>query len=155
LLCSEHHKTEKSRMKRRSSKSCVRKKSKFLPDKDDFYISKFYDTGHCIKENHFNFANKDLRTNSFVIRKEHPVDKHFKISKRHSKSSYNSKDIVYFNNKILTLKNSVVFYLNHFYQKIEYYKFNTTIPKTLHSVRWISNNSSSHRTISVTFAWKR
>ena len=87
-----------------------------------------------MKENYYDFERKPKRNNCLEKKIDHSIDKCFKVTKQHSKTKYTSKDIVYFNNKVLKMENSVLFYLNHYYKKIQYYKFDIRIPKALHSV---------------------
>lgn len=56
-----------------------------------------------------------------------PFDKKFRISRKVDKNQFTKKDIIFYNNKELKMTNSIVFYLNHFYSKVPYIKFNTQI----------------------------
>jgi hypothetical protein len=66
-----------------------------------------------------------------------PFDKKFRICRKVDKNHFTKKDIIYYKNKELKLTNSVVFYLNNFYKKEAYIRFNTQIaskkPTTLAS----------------------
>ena len=103
----------------------------------------------CLTENYYDFKRM---FENFEFQDEKtldPFEQKFKVAKKNCKAKYTTKDIVYYNNKVVSMKNSVLFYLNHFYKKMDYYKFNISIPKTLHSVITKLINSLNLRIISV------
>lgn len=67
----------------------------------------------------------------------YPFDGLFKVTRRTEKNSYTKKDVVLYNNKEIAGTNSVMFYLNTYYQKEPFYHFITDInrikPVTLES----------------------
>ena len=97
----------------------------------------------CLKDEHFNF-NETKRKSTLLLAKTkfyHPIDKYFRVNKKHDKNSFTKKDMVYFNNKHLKMTNSLIFYFNHYYQKTPFFKFSTILKHTLpHSVRKINKN---------------
>ena len=52
-----------------------------------------------------------------------PMDKNFRISKKLDKNQFTNKDIIFYKNKELKMTNSIVFYLNHYYMKGDYFRF--------------------------------
>ena len=103
----------------------------------------------CLTENYYDFKRM---FENFEFQDEKtldPFEQKFKVAKKNCKAKYTTKDIVYYNNKVVSMKNSVLFYLNHFYKKMDYYKFNISIPKTLHSVITKLINSLNLRIINV------
>jgi hypothetical protein len=96
------------------------------PSADEFIISKFIDVQQCLKENYFNFDNKKITENLSPMNKTFiPMDKNFRISKKLDKNQFTNKDIIFYKNKELKMTNSIVFYLNHYYMKGEYFRFPT------------------------------
>lgn len=65
------------------------------------------------------------KTKNFI-----PFDKNFKICLKIDKNHFTKKDIIYYKNKEIKMTNSVVFYLNYFYKKEHYIRFNTKISDT-------------------------
>jgi hypothetical protein len=100
--------------------------------RDNFNVSKFMDVNNCIKEDYFNFENKEIKS-QMSLKLTTPLDKNFRIHKQSDKFKFSGKDIIYFKNKQLKMTNSVVFYLNHFYKKEPYFKFltYTSLPNTV------------------------
>jgi hypothetical protein len=94
--------------------------------KNDVIISKFIDVHQCLKENYFTFENKRKLSNVSV--KSHnvtPHDKKFKIHQKADPKHFTNRDIIYYNKKQITMTNSIVYYLNHFYMKGQYFEFPT------------------------------
>jgi hypothetical protein len=102
-------------------------KNLIKPSADEYIVSKFIDMQQCLRENYFNFENKkvadnkNLLGNSFI-----PMDKNFRISKKLDKNQFTNKDIIFYKNKEIKMTNSIVFYLNHYYMKGEYFRFPTS-----------------------------
>lgn len=112
----------------------MKKKKEINETNDEYSISKYMDIANCLKEDYFNF--KDLKSNSIVSLSTlyHPIDKYFRVNKKHDRNVFTKKDVVYFNNRFLKMSNSVLFYLNHYYQKSPYFKFNSNLQSIQHSV---------------------
>jgi len=104
-----------------------------------YNISKYMDIQQCLKENYFRnifnntnitvgkkdlgivpaFANRDSRY--------FPFDKYFRINKKLDKEKFTKKDIIYYNNVQIKMANSIVFYLNNFYKKKEFFVLDTKL----------------------------
>lgn len=104
-----------------------------------YNISKYMDIQQCLKENYFSnlfntanisagkkdigivpaFANRDSRY--------FPFDKYFRINKKTEKEKFTKKDIIYYNNTQIKMTNSIVFYLNNFFKKMEFFVFDTKL----------------------------
>jgi hypothetical protein len=108
--------------------------------KDNFNVCKYIDVNNCIKEDYFNFENNTSSSFKEIIpplvntpktqvsiKFSQPLDKNFRIHKQADKYRFSIKDIIYFKNKQLKMTNSIVFYLNHFYKKEQYFKFDNSI----------------------------
>jgi hypothetical protein len=96
------------------------------PSAEEFIISKFFDVQQCVKENYFGFENKKINEISNpMVQSFIPMDKNFRISKKLDKSQFTNKDIIFYKNKEIKMTNSIVFYLNHYYMKGEYFRFPT------------------------------
>jgi hypothetical protein len=95
-------------------------------NKNDVIVSKFIDVQQCLKENYFTFDNKRKLSN-ISIKSHHitPHDKKFKIHQKADPKHFTNRDIIYYNKKQITMTNSIVYYLNHFYLKGEYFEFPT------------------------------
>jgi len=137
--------------------------AKTMNNKENFNVSKYFDIQSCFKEDYFNnlLDNKKetaktrekstsihfSNINNPIINKAVPgdqedtsknyipFDKNFKICLKIDKNQFTKKDIIYYKNKEIKMTNSVVFYLNYFYKKEHYIRFNTKIsdmkPKTV------------------------
>lgn len=125
--------------------------SKQQNSKENYNVSKYLDLQNCYKDDYYNFKfennekrdkeNHKHRKESLIIYngndfdsgnnlKKHtyiPFDKHFRISKKNDKNQFTKKDIIYYKNKELKMTNSILFYLNNFYKKEPYIKFNNQI----------------------------
>ncbi len=112
----------------------VKKRKEINETADEYSISKYMDIAICLKEDFFNF--KEVKINSVITLStfHHPIDKYFRVNKKHDKNVFTKKDVVYFNNRYLKMSNSVLFYLNHYYQKTAYFKFNCNLKPIQHSV---------------------
>ncbi len=112
----------------------VKKRKEINEIADEYSISKYMDIANCLKEEYFNF--KEVKRNSIITLStfHHPIDKYFRVNKKHDKNVFTKKDVVYFNNRFLKMSNSVLFYLNHYYQKTPYFKFNSNLKPIQHSV---------------------
>lgn len=98
---------------------------------NEYSISKYLDLANCLKDDYFNFPEKK-KTNTITQTKfNHPIDKYFRVSKKYDKNVFSKKDVVYFNNKYLKMTNSLLFYLNHYFQKMHFFKFETVLKHTL------------------------
>jgi hypothetical protein len=71
------------------------------------------------------YLDYEEKTKNFI-----PFDKNFKICLKVDKNHFTKKDIIYYKNKEIKMTNSVVFYLNYFYKKEHYIRFNTKISDT-------------------------
>jgi hypothetical protein len=101
-------------------------KNLIKPSADEFIISKFIDVQQCLKENYYNFDNRKITENISPMTKTFiPMDKNFRISKKLDKNQFTNKDIIFYKNKEIKMTNSIVFYLNHYYMKGEYFRFPT------------------------------
>jgi hypothetical protein len=103
-----------------------------------YNISKYMDIQQCMKENYFTYLlnPKEInekrdpglvpaiapRENKYFIN-----DKFIKITKKADKEKFTKMDIIYFNNSILKITNSVVFYMNNIYKKQCFFKFDTKL----------------------------
>jgi hypothetical protein len=111
----------------RSSHPISEKEGKeFTKTKNDVIVSKFIDVQQCLKDNYFTFENK--RKLSKMSIKSHnitPHDRKFKIHQKADPKHYSIRDIIYYNKKQITMTNSIVYYLNHFYLQGQYFEFPT------------------------------
>lgn len=137
--------------------------AKTMNNKENFNVSKYFDIQSCFKEDYFNnlldnkketaktrekstsihFSNINNPIINKAVPGDHedtsknyiPFDKNFKICLKIDKNQFTKKDIIYYKNKEIKMTNSVVFYLNYFYKKEHYIRFNTKIsdmkPKTV------------------------
>ena len=55
----------------------------------------------------------------------YPLDKYFFIKLKADRNAFSQKDVVKFKNKEIIITNSILYYLNYFYHKQVYIKFNT------------------------------
>lgn len=104
-----------------------------------YNISKYMDIQHCLKDNYFanlfNSANLLTGKKDFEIvsafanneRRYFPFDKYFRINKKAEKDKFSRKDIIYYNNTQIKMTNSIVFYMNNFYKKKNFFIFDTKI----------------------------
>jgi hypothetical protein len=139
--------------------------AKTMNNKQNYNVSKYFDIQNCFKEDYFNgilesakkestgnlnkagsfnlsnnsnnnpISNKIYRDQQEKSKNFIPFDKNFKICLKFDKNQFTKKDIIYYKNKEIKMTNSVVFYLNYFYKKEHYIRFNTKIsdakPKTV------------------------
>jgi hypothetical protein len=137
--------------------------AKTMNNKENYNVSKYFDIQNCFKEDYFNnllvnkketartrekstsfhmsnintpIINKGVQVDVEDTSKNYiPFDKNFKICLKIDKNQFTKKDIIYYKNKEIKMTNSVVFYLNYFYKKEHYIRFNTKIsdmkPKTV------------------------
>lgn len=97
----------------------------------NFNVSKYMDFQQVLKDNFYNFEQKRSVQSLQTNKKQHiPLDKNYKIQKKHDKTKYTTKDQIFYKNREVKMTNSIVFYLNHFYGKSEYFNFNTTSENT-------------------------
>lgn len=105
-----------------------------------YNISKYMDIQQCLKENYFtNMFNSGLNTNigkkdigivpaiANTDSRYFPFDKYFRINKKLEKDRFTKKDIIYYNNTQIKMANSIVFYLNNFFKKKEFFVFDTCL----------------------------
>ncbi len=104
-----------------------------------YNISKYMDIQQCLKENYFtqlfntsitNVGKKDIGIVPAIANRDSryfPFDKYFRINKKTEKDRFTKKDIVYYNNTQIKMTNSIVFYLNNFYKKKEFFVFDTNL----------------------------
>lgn len=102
-------------------------------------ISKYMDIQQCLKENYFvnlfnaaqnNIGKKDIGVVCAIASTDNrffPFDKYFRINKKFEKEKFTKKDIVYYNNNQIKMTNSIVFFLNNFYKKREFFIFDTKL----------------------------
>ena len=95
----------------------------------EYSISKYLDLANCLKEDFFNFPDKNNKISKTML--NHPIEKYFRVNKKHDKNVFTKKDVVYFNNKHLKMNNSLLFYLNHYFLKTPFFKFQTGLKQTL------------------------
>jgi len=75
-----------------------------------------------------NFTNLDAFSSQHHTHLNYiPFDKNFRICRKADKNIFSKKDIIYYKSKEIKMTNSVVFYLNHYYKKVPYIRFNTQI----------------------------
>lgn len=105
---------------------------------NNYNVSKFVDIDNCFRDNFYNFVDLNKPDSYALIpapasaicsprKKFIPFDKNFKISKKIDKNHFSIRDIIFYKNKEIKMTNSTVFYLNHFYKKEAYYRFNTKL----------------------------
>lgn len=58
-----------------------------------------------------------------------PFEIFFKIIKKFNPHKFSKNDVIYVKNRQATMTNSFIFYLNHFFRKFDYFKFNTDCGK--------------------------
>jgi hypothetical protein len=90
------------------------------------------DINNCIKEDYFNFSDKKLKSNLYEIDKNDkfiPIDKNFRIHSMLDKNKFTIKDSISYKNKKIIMRNSIVYYLNNYYRKELFYRFNTGTDK--------------------------
>ena len=104
-----------------------------------YNISKYMDIQQCMKENYFNnlfntantnVGKKDVGIVPAIANRDSPYfpfDKYFRINKKIEKDKFTKKDIVYYNNSQIKMTNSIVFYLNNFYKKKDFFVFDTRL----------------------------
>lgn len=104
-----------------------------------YNISKYMDIQQCMKENYFNnlfntantnFGKKDVGIVPAIANRDSryfPFDKYFRINKKIEKDKFTKKDIIYYNNTQIKMTNSIVFYLNNFYKKKDFFVFDTRL----------------------------
>lgn len=112
-------------------------------NKDNPNVNRFMDIHNCLKENFFNFETENKK---ILTKKSHnhfniPFEKKFVINKRTDKNVFTIRDVIYYNNREVKMTNSIVFYLNHYYKKEPYIRFNTKIRKNDAITVIILNNS--------------
>jgi hypothetical protein len=147
--------------------------AKTMNNKENYNVSKYFDIQNCYKEDYFSnllenkketskthsksgsinlsnsntpLINKGMALNIQEKSKNFiPFDKNFKICLKIDKNQFTKKDIIYYKNKEIKMTNSVVFYLNYFYKKVHYIRFNTKIsdmkPKTVNIIINLDFNS--------------
>lgn len=100
-----------------------------------FHVSKFMDIHNCYKENYFTFDANTKRSSSLFLGGKIrdysvtniPFEKNFRIVKKNDKNQFTIKDKIFINNREVKMTNSIVFYLNNYYKKNEFFRFNTQI----------------------------
>lgn len=109
------------------NKNLNKQESKLSNDQNlNWNVSKYIDINMCYKENYFDSKQKQEVNNQETSKTtiiSFPLDKHFKIIKKSDKNKYTIKDIIYYKNREIKMTNSIVFYLNHYYKKTEYFRF--------------------------------
>jgi hypothetical protein len=109
---------------------------------DNYQIAKFMDFQQCMRDDYFTF-NKATKKNSTLflhqINDENknnsnipqlinlPFEKKFRVTKKTDKNVFTLKDKIFINNREVKMTNSICFYLNHFYNKGVFYRFDTQI----------------------------
>ena len=122
--------------------------SKFLPEKENYIITKTADFQNVFCEEFYTFKENIKRTSfkkkdAFSIMAEkqvktkydlilnpkkqihYPIDKNFKATRRVDRNIFTKKDIILYKGKEIKLTNSILFYLNNYYKKESYMKFRT------------------------------
>jgi hypothetical protein len=95
-----------------------------IPNKE-YYVNRKFDM--IIKDNHY----KQNETNFLTIQDKNNVfNKNFEFKRRNNPDRYTKQDVVSFNSKYIQVSNSLLFYLNHYYKKQEYYSFINKCPET-------------------------
>ena len=79
------------------------------------------------KENESNLENFNNQGNYNSANNYIPFDKNFRICRKVDKNQFTKKDIIFYKNKEIKMTNSIVFYLNYYYKKEPYIRFNTQI----------------------------
>lgn len=104
-----------------------------------YNISKYMDIQQCLKENYFtnlfnsanlNVGKKDIGIVPAFLNRDSryfPFDKYFRINKKTEKDKFTKKDVIYYNNTQIKMTNSIVFYLNNFYKKKDFFVFDTRL----------------------------
>ncbi len=85
---------------------------------------------YVIMENHFNFnfENKSVNSCSLnVYQKNIYSNKNFEVQRRYDQYKYTKRDTVKLGKKDIKLTNSILFFLNHFFNKQSFYEFNTKL----------------------------
>jgi hypothetical protein len=103
-----------------------------------YNISKYMDFQQCLKENYFtnlfNYSTNGMKKDPGVVSaignrdsRYFPFDKYFRINKKVEKDKFTKKDIIYYNNSQIKMSNSIVYYMNNFYKKKEFFVFDTKL----------------------------
>ena len=90
----------------------------------DYNITKKADLS--IKENHFNFNFEVKSTISQNMNNYHKnifSNKNFEIHRRYDQHKYTKRDTIKLGKKEVKLTNSILFFLNHFYNKQPFHEF--------------------------------
>jgi len=94
----------------------------------DFTVSKIFDFKSNFKEDYCKNKNSDVNSNSKSSKvKRLPFEKNFRIITRSDKTTFSKKDTVEYKGHKIAITNSVLFFLNNYYKKTEYFKFNKKI----------------------------
>ena len=83
---------------------------------------------HVLIENYFNFnfENKSVNSSSLhSYQKNIYSNKNFEVQRRYDQYKYTKRDTVKLGKKEIKLTNSILFFLNHFFNKHPFYEFNT------------------------------
>ena len=94
----------------------------------EYNITKKFDV--LIKENHFNFnfEVKSVGSNTLSnYTKNIFFNKNFEFHRRFDQYKYTKRDTVKLGKKEIKLTNSILFFLNHFYNKHAFYDFHTKL----------------------------
>ncbi len=95
-----------------------------VPNKE-YYINRKFDM--IIKDNHYKLNEKSFQV---ILDKNNVFNKNYEFKRRNNLERYTKQDVVSFNSKYIQVSNTLLFYLNHYYKKQEYYSFINKCPET-------------------------
>ncbi len=78
-----------------------------------------------LEDNYFDFQKDNHKKSN--EEKENLYNLNFQFIKRSSKHNYTKNDLIKLKDKVVKITNSVLFYLNHYWKKEEYFHFNTNV----------------------------
>ncbi len=99
------------------------------------------------EDNYFDFERDSVKKS--IEEKENLYNLNFQFLKRCNKDNYTKNDIMKLKGKVVNITNSVLFYLNHFWKKEEYFHFNTNITNFIGTVKYSINHRSKMKIFSV------
>ena len=91
----------------------------------EYHINRKFDM--IIKENYYKENNIYTST---VKEKSNVFNKNYEFKRRNNLQRYTKFDVISLNSKYTQVTNSLLFYLNHYFKKQEYYSFINTCPET-------------------------
>ena len=101
-------------------------------DDKEFHVDRKIDM--LIKENYFYVKTEFLEEKHNVKTNINIFNLNFEFRQRNDFNRYTNLDIITLNSKNIKVTNSLVFYLNHYYKKQQYYRFINKSPENNNTV---------------------